>query len=95
MRDHTPTYEKLSTLLCQIEACFNLRSLYPLSVHSEDLEALTLDHFLIGEVPIIIRSLPLWTFPPRKSIYDGNSFLICVIISDTDGRGKISTISSK
>ncbi|XP_011687024.1 PREDICTED: uncharacterized protein LOC105449467 [Wasmannia auropunctata] len=46
--DHTLTYEEMSTLLAQIEACLNSRPLQALSDDPEDLSALTPGHFLIG-----------------------------------------------
>ncbi|XP_055910549.1 uncharacterized protein LOC129944914 [Eupeodes corollae] len=42
------TYEEFSTLLVQIEAVLNSRPICPLSDDSEDLEALTPGHFIIG-----------------------------------------------
>lgn len=44
----TLTYEELSTLICQIEACLNSRPLYPLTDNSDELVPLTPGHFLIG-----------------------------------------------
>lgn len=44
----TLTYEEMSTLLCQIEACLNSRPLVALSNDIDDLSALTPGHFLIG-----------------------------------------------
>jgi len=50
--DQTLTYEELTTLLCQIEACLNSWPLCPLAADGNDLAALTPGHFLIGEAPI-------------------------------------------
>ncbi|XP_055589036.1 uncharacterized protein LOC129741338 [Uranotaenia lowii] len=43
------TYEDMTTLLSEIEMCLNSRPLIPLPSESDDLEALTPGHFLIGE----------------------------------------------
>ncbi|XP_043461933.1 uncharacterized protein LOC122498316 [Leptopilina heterotoma] len=48
IREHVVTFEELSTLLVEIEACLNLRPLCPLTNDSDDLSALTPAHFLIG-----------------------------------------------
>lgn len=42
------TYEELSTLLCQIEACVNSRPLCAMSSDPNDIESLTPAHFLVG-----------------------------------------------
>lgn len=48
MEDTRLTLEELSTLLCQIETCVNLRSMILISSEHFDLEVLTPAHFLIG-----------------------------------------------
>lgn len=49
------TFEELTTLLCQIEACLNSRPLTPADDSDIDaIEILTPGHFLIGESPIIV-----------------------------------------
>lgn len=49
------TYEELSTLTCQIEACLNSRPLRPIDDSDiEDINPLTPGHFLIGEAPVTV-----------------------------------------
>ena len=43
------TYEELTTVLAQVEACLNSRPLTPLPEPSDGIEALTPGHFLIGK----------------------------------------------
>lgn len=45
---HTLTYEELTTVLCQIEACLNSRPIAPLHDDPGNYETLTPGHFLIG-----------------------------------------------
>ena len=52
--EHTLTFEELSTLLVDIEACLNSRPLSPLTSEIDDLDVLTPAHFLIGEPTIIV-----------------------------------------
>ncbi|XP_025270818.1 uncharacterized protein LOC105254545 [Camponotus floridanus] len=44
----TLTFEEMTTLLTQVEACLNSRSLQPLTDDPDDLTALTPGHFFIG-----------------------------------------------
>ncbi|XP_037297855.1 uncharacterized protein LOC119190306 [Manduca sexta] len=48
------TYEELTTILCQIEACLNSRPLIPIDTTNAELDILTPGHFLIGEAPVTI-----------------------------------------
>ncbi|XP_046387356.1 uncharacterized protein LOC124156925 [Ischnura elegans] len=48
------TFEELSTLLCQVEACLNSRPLIPLTDDPTDNKALTPAHFLIHSASFII-----------------------------------------
>ncbi|XP_011881439.1 PREDICTED: uncharacterized protein LOC105569499 [Vollenhovia emeryi] len=45
---HTLSFEEMTTLLCQIEACLNSRPIAPLSDSYDDYQFLTPGHFLIG-----------------------------------------------
>lgn len=60
---NTFTYEEMTTLLYQIEACLNSRPLCPVSDDVNDVSYLTPGHFLIGEAPITV---------PEASLLDEN-----------------------
>ncbi|XP_038215213.1 uncharacterized protein LOC119834785 [Zerene cesonia] len=73
--DKTLTYEELSTVLAQVEACLNSRPLTQLSSNPEDPQPLTPAHFLVGE-PLVtvpdanyersnISSLKRWQLAQR------------------------------
>ncbi|XP_059056086.1 uncharacterized protein LOC131849964 [Achroia grisella] len=63
----TLTYEELSTLLAQVEACLNSRPMYRLPTSQEDSLPLTPGHFLIGE--------PLITVPENNYMNHNSSML--------------------
>ncbi|XP_008185507.1 uncharacterized protein LOC103310109 [Acyrthosiphon pisum] len=48
LKEGSPTYSELETLLCQVEACLNSRPLTPMSSDPFDMDPLTPAHFLIG-----------------------------------------------
>ena len=48
----TLTFEELTTISCQVEACMNSRPLLPLTSHNQDgLATLTASHFLLFKTP--------------------------------------------
>ena len=60
--DHKLTFEELSTVLCQIEACLNSRPLVPLIVtNTEGIDCLMPGHFLVG---LPIKALPVKDISP-------------------------------
>ena len=58
------TFEELTTVLVQVEACLNSRPLTPLSNDDDGIEALTPGHFLIGR--------PLQALPDDSFTYINN-----------------------
>ncbi|KMQ90765.1 hypothetical protein RF55_9437 [Lasius niger] len=64
--DATLTFEEMSTLLTQVEACLNSRPLQALSDDPEDLAALTPGHFLVGSVLTAVPELSLLDHPPNR-----------------------------
>jgi hypothetical protein len=58
------TYEELTTLLCQIEACLNSRPLTIIDDFDTDtMQPLTSGHFLIGESPISVPAPSMKNIP--------------------------------
>lgn len=57
--NNTFTFEEMSTLLKQIQACLNSRPLCPISNDVNDVSYLTPGHFLIGEAPITVPEVSL------------------------------------
>jgi len=60
------TFEELSTVLAQIEACLNSRPLLSLDNDDDGIEALTPGHFLIGRP---LQSLPEDSFVYADSLH--------------------------
>ncbi|GFY21094.1 putative gag-pol protein [Trichonephila clavipes] len=67
-KGHLLSFEELSTLLCQIEACINCRPMFPLSSDPVDMRALTPGHFLIRE--------PLLEIPEKNGIAKENHVML-------------------
>ncbi|XP_043486365.1 uncharacterized protein LOC122513904 [Polistes fuscatus] len=64
--EHTLTFEELSTVLVEIEACLNSRPLGPLSSDPDDLQVLTPSHFLNEGVSALIQDAELSTLPENR-----------------------------
>ncbi len=67
LRDVKLTFEEMTTLLTQVEACLNSRPLAPLPDADDGFEALTPGHFLVGG--------PLEAIPDSPSSYQSMSLL--------------------
>ena len=59
------TFEELSTVLAQIEACLNSHSLMPLPSDDDGIGALTPGHFLVGQP---LEALPDSSFVHANSL---------------------------
>ncbi|XP_066600003.1 uncharacterized protein [Prorops nasuta] len=66
MGDYTLTYEEFATVLAEIEACLNSRPLCPLSGDTDDLNALTPSHFLLGRQSGLIPEAPCIGVPENR-----------------------------
>jgi len=84
----TLIFEKMSTLLCRIEACLNSQPIAPVSDNLDDYHTLTSDHFLIRTS--LIRSglfnlnehrLSRWQMIQRLKIF-GRLRIICLACSN-------------
>ena len=64
--DQIPTYEEITTLLCQIEVVLNSRPLEPLNDQIDDLDPLTPGHFLTGGPLNLIPQCSLLEFNPNR-----------------------------
>ncbi|XP_011702560.1 PREDICTED: uncharacterized protein LOC105458737 [Wasmannia auropunctata] len=64
--DATLTFEEMSTLLTQIEACLNSRPLQAQSDDPEDLAALTPGHFLVGSALTAVPEPPIGAQPTNR-----------------------------
>ncbi|XP_076302125.1 uncharacterized protein LOC143220345, partial [Lasioglossum baleicum] len=64
--DATLTFEELTTVLCQVEACLNSRPLQALTDDPEDLSPLTPGHFLIGEPLLAVPEPTLQDVPTHR-----------------------------
>ncbi|XP_046145693.1 uncharacterized protein LOC123989018, partial [Osmia bicornis bicornis] len=62
---HRLTFEELTTLLCQVEACLNSRPLSPLTDDPKDFSALTPNHLITG------HSLSAIPESPENLNFDG------------------------
>ncbi|XP_043464547.1 uncharacterized protein LOC122499986 [Leptopilina heterotoma] len=60
------TYEELTTVLCQIEACLNSRPLYPNSSDATSLSAITPGHLLTGGPLVAVPEPPLFNENPTN-----------------------------
>ena len=60
------TYEEMTTITCQVEACLNSRPLIPMTSHSQDgLSTLTASHFLLFNAPKAYPEDPRLPEEPR------------------------------
>ena len=64
--EHTLTFEELSTVLVEIEACLNSRPLGPLSSDIDDLRALTPSYFLNEGVSTLFLDAELSDLPENR-----------------------------
>ena len=59
MGDTPLTFEEMTTVICQVEACLNSRPIVPVTSHNQDgLQTLTASHFLIFKPPSSYPSDP-------------------------------------
>jgi len=68
------TFQEMSTLLTQVEACLNSRPLVPLPNNGECIQALTPGHFLLGQP---LQALPDDSFSYDRSISSLRHWRLC------------------
>ena len=73
------TFEELSTVACQIEACMNSRPLTQLPEPADGLEVLTPGHFLIGRP---LESLPEAPIDDIKAIHVLRRWQLCQALTN-------------
>ena len=71
------TFEEMTTLLTQIEACLNSRPLVPLPGDDDGVEALTPGHFLIGQP---LQALPDLSFTHLESLSSLRRWRLCQVL---------------
>ena len=79
------TYEEMTTLLHQIEACLNSRPLQSMSDDPGDLNPLTTGHFLIWRTATQLARSSHRRRPPRPGFHDGTSCNTCGCSSGNGG----------
>lgn len=65
--DHKLSYEEISTIVTQVEACLNSRPLAPIPDPNKGIEVLTPGHFIIGR--------PLTSLPDPESSHQDISLI--------------------
>lgn len=84
----TPTFEELSTLLCNIECILNSRPIAPLFDDPENFDALTPGHFLVGSHLKSVPSPSVTNLKLNQFVsYKRSKLIMLVMIDDNDRYG--------